>query len=98
MFGELWLLVPTLLKFAPPSVLFCHCTPGCGLPETCTVKLAFDPLTTVALEGDGWDVICGAKGPVVTLSVTALLAVCPAASLTCTRYMPESVNAALAIE
>ena len=35
---------------------------------------------------------------VLTVSVTALLAVVPAASVTCTRYMPESATAVVPIE
>ena len=37
----------TLLKFAPPSVLTCHCTAGVGEPVAAAVKVAVWPAVTV---------------------------------------------------
>jgi len=37
----------TLLKFAPPSVLTCHCTVGVGEPVAAAVKVAVWPAFTV---------------------------------------------------
>src|SRR5256712_222899 len=37
----------TLLKFAPPSTLTCHCTVGVGEPVAAAVKVAVWPAFTV---------------------------------------------------
>ena len=66
-----------LLKFAPPSVLTCHCAVGVGSPLAKAVKDACCPAETVRL--DGFCVMEGATGPPgFTVSVAAVVVAVPA--------------------
>jgi hypothetical protein len=61
---------------APPLVDICHWTFGAGVPEAAAVNVALIPIATVVLAG--LEVIFGASGFALTVSVAAVLVAEPA--------------------
>jgi hypothetical protein len=78
----------TLLKFAPPFVLTCHCTVGVGEPVAAAVKVAVWPAVTVWLIG--CVVIVGGEGP--PLKVLKIWLAEPM-QVFCSMFAPDAVEA-----